>query len=202
MIIIKNQFAQMQKIAVILRRVVRNFKYAKLLVPALVILFCLSCGKKNEPEAETETEESLLPPNLKGTKWKVEGIWYEESAIFWEPKVDLEEWYVLIFNTDTTAHTSSYVRSIYLNFSGKIVQATAIDFDGFNELYIDPSTGMIVADPFAHIYSRVLSALRYWSYSITESEMKLYFPEPSGSIDGYGPKLNSFNSYFIFKKVK
>ena len=54
-----------QKIAVTLLRVVRTFKYARLLVPVCVILSCLSCGKKIEP--------------LKGTKWKLAGLYYADT---------------------------------------------------------------------------------------------------------------------------
>ena len=149
MSIIKNQFAQMQKIAVILLRVVRNFKYAKLLVPALVILFCLSCGKKIEP--------------LKGTKWKLAGLYYADTDRLRIIEDDIcEECLTFTFITNKRALEGNS-NNHYIDLSdGNVIigegYGDAIGICGYGGLHKD-------------------WIIKVNSYSISESEMRLYTHE-------------------------
>ena len=181
-----------QKIAVTLLRVVRNFKYAKLLDPVCVILFCLSCSKKNE------TEESLLPPNLKGTKWKLEGIWYGKSEVFRELEpLDCEKCYTLAFDTDTTAHGFVINGVVSLTISEKTITVITHKPDTGGAELVDDE---IVLD--ALHYRHALYAV--WNiYSINETEIKLYFADPIDLNGGIEPIfIPKPHNYLLYKNLK
>jgi len=176
-----------------------NLKRSAVFVMCFVsMLFSTSCQKK--------MEESL--PNLKGTKWKVEGIWYEESGIFYTPNADCDECYLLTFYTDTTAIGCTYWGNICLSFSEKIVESMCFDrcVKCSSSHYYEDDDGIYRWDAFLDRYGLYIRHLLFWPYSITDTEMKLFCPEPLGIMDweglGIERPFRSFNSYYLFKKVK
>ena len=164
-------------------------KRLSLLSLTLCILLGWSC-KKN---VETETYEPLPP--LKGTKWKLEYIFHYESNTFLvlEPR-DCEECYTLTFDTDTTAIAQS---------------ANSRDFDFFKLIFsgnkvrsIMPSTGG-GESLYAFRFRMSINSLIGRPFSISESEMKLYFALPNGMVCPLAGnlKLNPIKNYLLFKQI-
>jgi len=151
---------------------------------------------------QTQNEENESFSAMKDTKWKLEGIWYEESKIFKviEPVNCLGENYnylyneevftMLIFDSDSTAKGYAGYSPVTLVFSEKTVSVITQDRTGgcADELfYHDSLVGVI-------------------TYSINDDEMKLFFYEPICIQDweglGIEVPVHSLESYLLFKKVK
>ena len=75
----------------------------------MIVLFCLSCQKKDEAD---ETS------NLSGTNWKLAGIVDTKTGVLTkiEPK-DCEKCYTLTFDTDTTFSTFSSSNELGGNYT-------------------------------------------------------------------------------------
>ena len=155
------------------------------------ILFCCSCQTKNE----IEQIEALI-----GTKWKLEGIWYEESKIFRVPEPSEcvgidgihfnDAVYMLIFDTNTSAQ----------GLAGESTPITVV-FNRKTVSVVTPVTG--TGCGFDIYYQESIFGAQY-KYSLTATELKLYFYEPFGITDwkrfGIEPPKHSLNSYLLFKR--
>ena len=141
-------------------------------------LFCFSCqSSDNENNLLIEMEingEQLSSLNLKGSKWKLAGLYHSETDILRiiEP-LDCKECYTFTFTSNTKA-------------KGNIL------IDGFYDLELSENSIRIYGDDvgicgFFGMYQNWIR--RVTSYSISKTEFKLF----TFDFDGFD------NNYLLFK---
>ena len=175
-------------------------------VAGFLLFMAAGCGSQEFIENEGDNL------HLKDTKWTVVGIWYEESGVFMEPKIECEECYSITFDTDTTAYGIIFKNTFGLVFTGKKVKSDVKDSthekEGVGACYWE--AGIVdkegyLADMFPTYYQDALFAV-CTTYSVNDTEIQLFFSEPVGIADwdilGIERPKQSFNSYLLFKKVK
>ena len=150
--------------------------------------FCSSCPPK-KPAITGDDETRLLSFNLKGTKWKLEGINNMSREIFktLEP-IDCEECHTITFDTNNTAKGFAYGTPFSLVFSEKSVSRITP-----NMSEITPLDEMYFMAPLdAMYYNHALLEATYFSstssFTISETELILY--------------SNFCYNLLIFKKIK
>jgi hypothetical protein len=181
----------------------------KTLIFKIAVMLLIVTGSISSCRERNEADKPL--PALKGTEWKLERIWYEESRFFREPKIDCEDCYTLVFETDTEAYGFLPDESIRLIITDNKARSKVPDNitgkGGCDSCYYD--AGVVgdgtYNDLFFHHYQIAFIGVQF-HYSITDTEMRLYFPEPVGIADpafpGENPVVPTTNSYLLYKKVK
>ena len=127
-----------------------------------------------QPKKE-KIDDGQVDLNLKGTKWRWEGIYYSDSDSFYEPVVlDCDGCYELTFDTDSKAEGYLVTTPVSLIISEKYAEMT-LQFGPIDE-------GMDIRD-FTNFSKTTFAVI---SYNIDESELKLY----------------TYNkNYLLFKKI-
>ena len=104
----------------------------------------------------------ILPPNLKGTKWKLESVYDKPTEN--HTIVDLMD-YSLTLDTDLTGKIP-----VGIQFSGKEISAMLLDESGNDtDIYYGDSSTEDLIDPVD-----ITKIFDVTSYSINEKDMKLY----------------------------
>ena len=143
---------------------------------AILLLVCWSCQKPMEEPTEPEIEPpKFIPPNLKGTAWKLEGIadTVTNTLTVLEPK-ECEWCYTFKFDTDTTAHGISVINEVLIR--------------GLNPIYYYGADWGEIGD--AGIYR---NAFRYGlikSFTADNDELRLFFDD-----------IDNKRKYFLYKQT-